>query len=251
MEKKDRFTWFLRLGLLVTIPSLLTLGLFQASAKRELQHSKSKMKLIRKASLPKSTLKERLAYLKPLVTPRLTETLSLIKKNKTHLTLIVYKKERTLELWFTGKTKKKIKTYKMTASSGKLGPKFKQGDLQIPEGVYRASHLNPNSKFYLSIGLNYPNSNDQKLAEVYKIKDPGGDIFIHGRNVTVGCVPIGDHYIEEVFYLVAQVGLINTKVIIAPSRLPLPNFEKLRVSEHELLVRNKYSRISAELAEYP
>lgn len=61
------------------------------------------------------------------------------------------------------------------------------------------------------------------VAEVEKAKPAkegrtnlGGDIMIHGSNVTVGCVPIGDKAIEDVFYLVAKVGFKNVEIVIAP-----------------------------------
>ena len=138
----------------------------------------------------------------------------------------------------------------MTAFSGKLGPKNQQGDLQIPEGVYRASVLNPNSSYYLSIGVNYPNQNDRKRGLKKKISNLGGDIFIHGRSVTIGCVPVGDHYIEELFYIVGKVGLLNSRIVIAPSKLPLPKLKDMGLDENDALLSEKYSKLAAELTNY-
>ena len=98
----------------------------------------------------------------------------------------------------------------MTGNSGSPGPKRKEGDLQIPEGVYQPLVLNPQSRFYLSIGLNYPNALDQK----YNTDNPGSDIYIHGGSATIGCVPIGDPAIEELFLAVEVVGLQQTMVYI-------------------------------------
>ena len=155
-----------------------------------------------------------------------------------------------MELWVREPELKKLKTYKMFGFSGHMGPKNRQGDRQIPEGIYRASVLNPNSSYYLSIGINYPNANDRKRGSKNKVRDLGGDIYIHGRNATIGCVPIGDHYIEEVFYIVGQVGLLNTRVVISPSRLPLPTLEALKLDPKDDLLKEKYSKITAELTQY-
>jgi murein L,D-transpeptidase YafK len=82
-----------------------------------------------------------------------------------------------------------------------------------------------------------------------KVANVGGDIFIHGRNHTIGCVPIGDQAIEELFYIVSQVGVANTQVIIAPSRLPLPTLQELNLNPQDELLIEKYARITAALTE--
>ena len=133
------------------------------------------------------------------------------------LTLIGLKHEKELEVW--GELNKKwvhIQTYPFTAFSGRLGPKLKQGDRQIPEGIYKISYLNPNSKFHLSMRVNYPNSFDRKMAKKEKRTNLGGDIMIHGKQVTTGCIPIGDTKIEELYFLAQKVGIDNIKVIISP-----------------------------------
>lgn len=103
-----------------------------------------------------------------------------------------------------------------TAFSGFVGPKLKQGDKQIPEGIYSIEYLNPNSKFHLSMKVNYPNKFDRKMAKNDGRDNLGGDIFIHGRDVTIGCIPIGDEAIEEL-YLLAEHSLKNgIQIIISP-----------------------------------
>ncbi|CAA6815602.1 MAG: Putative inner membrane protein, partial [uncultured Sulfurovum sp.] len=127
------------------------------------------------------------------------------------------KHEKVLEVW-TKKNGKNIHlvNYPFTAFSGILGPKFKEGDYQIPEGIYGISYLNPNSKYHLSMRVNYPNAFDKKMARQEKRTNLGGDIMIHGSNVTVGCIPIGDDKIEELYFLAEKVGIRNIKVILAP-----------------------------------
>src|SRR5205814_6993990 len=90
-----------------------------------------------------------------------------------------------------------IKTYRVCAASGGLGPKLQAGDGQVPEGFYEISQFNPWSQFLLSMRVSYPNALDRKL------KHTGGDIFIHGNCVTIGCLPIEDGPIQEL-YIIAK-----------------------------------------------
>jgi len=135
----------------------------------------------------------------------------------SRLTLIALKEEMRLEVW-AGKSDQwvLIKTYDILAASGRQGPKRKKGDRQVPEGVYRIVDLNPNSRFHLSMKLNYPNDYDLRRAESDKRSNLGGDIYIHGKAKSSGCLAIGDAAIEELFVLVAETGKNSVKVVIAP-----------------------------------
>ena len=131
--------------------------------------------------------------------------------------LAAFKEERILQVYskdFNGI--KLIKEYPFTAFSGELGPKLKEGDKQIPEGIYEVEYLNPNSSFYLSIKVSYPNEFDKSKTELSDIADMGGDIFIHGKSATIGCIPLGDLAIEEVFVLTQKAINNGVKVIISP-----------------------------------
>jgi hypothetical protein len=129
------------------------------------------------------------------------------------LTLAAFKREKTLELHSNGRL---LKRYPFTGFSGTLGPKVKEGDRQIPEGVYGAASLNPNSRFHLSIEVGYPNTLEKDAARKEGRDHLGGEIFIHGGRASIGCIPIGNEAIEEVFYLVAKAGLKKTRIVIAP-----------------------------------
>jgi murein L,D-transpeptidase YafK len=121
------------------------------------------------------------------------------------LFLRIFKKESELEVWSRqkpGAPFRLLKTYPIAASSGVLGPKRREGDGQVPEGFYRVQGLNPFSSYYLSIKVDYPNRSDRILGDQ---EQPGGDIFIHGKDVTIGCVPITDDGIRELYVLVEQV----------------------------------------------
>ena len=109
-----------------------------------------------------------------------------------------------------------VREFPWTAYSGHLGPKLRQGDLQIPEGLYRINALNANSKFHLSLRINYPNMFDQHYAQLEARTKPGNNIFIHGKRASIGCIAIGDQGIEDIFVLVVDVGFDKVNVILTP-----------------------------------
>jgi len=136
------------------------------------------------------------------------------------IALVALKDERVLELWAKNKNNwVKIHAYPILGASGHPGPKLKEGDRQVPEGIYRIIGLNPNSEYHLSMQINYPNEYDLARAKEEKRANPGSDIFIHGRSSSVGCIAIGDQAIEEIFYITVITGLDKAKVIIAPNNL--------------------------------
>lgn len=135
----------------------------------------------------------------------------------SELVLVGLKEERQLEVY----ARKAgnfvlLKSYPFTAFSGRLGPKLKEGDRQIPEGIYKIEYLNPNSAYYLSMKVSYPNAFDLQKSRFTDPKELGGDIFIHGKAVTIGCIPVGDPAIEELFLLVGKAMDREVKVIISP-----------------------------------
>lgn len=133
------------------------------------------------------------------------------------ITLVGFKEEKMLQVYCEDSTGcKLIKTYPFTAYAGKLGPKLKNGDKQIPEGIYEVEYLNPNSSYYLSIKVNYPNQLDRKKSRFTDVSQMGGDIFIHGKSATIGCIPIGDEAIEEVFLMTSKANNRKAKIIISP-----------------------------------
>ena len=117
----------------------------------------------------------------------------------------------------------------------------------IPEGIYKITHFNPNSKFYLSLGINYPNENDLKRAFENKITKPGGEIFIHGSDKTVGCVPIGNDGIEEIFFIVHKIKKENVKVVISPVTNDKFSTFLENISKVSPLLAEKYTKIGNQL----
>ena len=147
-------------------------------------------------------------------------------KDKFDLYVAAYKSEGKLEIWMKDENQAKyrlFKTYDFSAHSGILGPKTKKGDLQTPEGLYFIDRFNPDSKFYLSLGINYPNPTDLLRSGQ---DDPGSDIFIHGNQVTTGCIPLTDDKIKEVYILAVEAknsGQSQIPVHIFPFRMTKEN----------------------------
>jgi len=133
------------------------------------------------------------------------------------LGFVVIKEEMALEVWAEGNGNwKHIRTYEILAASGWHGPKLRKGDRQVPEGIYQVTALNPASRFHLSMKLNYPNDYDLQRARDEKRSNLGGDIYIHGKDKSRGCLAIGDTAIEELFVLVAKTKPGNVEVVITP-----------------------------------
>ena len=135
--------------------------------------------------------------------------------------LRVFKSSNEMELWArgddTGKYKL-IKLYHICALSGTLGPKRWEGDRQVPEGLYFIDDYNPQSDYFLSLLINYPNYAD--MVQGNKLK-PGGDIYIHGGCVTVGCMPMTDPVIQEIYTLCMMAKLAGQNYVpvhIYPTR---------------------------------
>lgn len=117
----------------------------------------------------------------------------------SQMLLRAFKKERHLELWAASRADAPlalVATYEICGLSGALGPKRKQGDMQVPEGFYTLSEYNPASSYYLAMQVSYPNLSDRILGD--KI-DPGNEIMIHGRCASVGCLAMSDERIQEIW----------------------------------------------------
>ncbi|WP_245587151.1 L,D-transpeptidase family protein [Aliagarivorans marinus] len=148
------------------------------------------------------------------------------------ITFLASKDSNRLELWADdGSGYRFVHRYLILHASGEAGPKLREGDRQVPEGIYRLTHLNPNSAFHLSIRIDYPNSFDRERAAEEGRHRPGSNIFIHGKADSVGCLAMGDQVIEDLFVLVERVGLENSQIMIAPHdpriRPLLPSAEHL------------------------
>lgn len=168
------------------------------------------------------------------------------------IALLAFKKERNIELWAKDEENKWhfIHHYPLTASSGQLGPKLREHDRQIPEGIYRLTMFNPYSSMHLSMQINYPNQFDKEHASKDGRQRLGGDIFLHGKDLSVGCLAIGNHAIDQLFLLVRRVGLANTRVVIAPNDLRVNQPETDKLSQPKW-IDELYQNIAQELHHYP
>lgn len=153
-----------------------------------------------------------------------------IQRDKLQIYIRAFKSEKEIELWGKNRTDQKyqlIKKYAICRTSGVLGPKRKQGDLQIPEGFYHINRFNPSSSYHLSLGINYPNKSDRILGVKGRL---GGDIFIHGECVTIGCLPMTNDFIKEIYIFCLEArnnGQTKIPVTIFPSQLSDSKFEYL------------------------
>ena len=143
------------------------------------------------------------------------------------LTLIGLKAERRLELWAPNASGQPVRLldYRVIAASGGPGPKLREGDRQVPEGLYRITFLNANSRFHLSLRIGYPNAEDRARAAAEGRTDLGGDIMIHGAGGSIGCLALTNEAIEELFVLAAEMGIEAIQVILVPHDLrghPVP-----------------------------
>jgi murein L,D-transpeptidase YafK len=125
----------------------------------------------------------------------------LISTDNMNVYIEALKYDKVLNVYVKSDTAKKYKffrAYPFCYASGTLGPKRKQGDLQVPEGIYYIDRYNPYSAFHLSLGINYPNASDRILGNKSNL---GGDIFLHGNCVSLGCIAITDEKIKELYLL--------------------------------------------------
>ena len=120
----------------------------------------------------------------------------------SELYLRAFKREAEVEVWGGpgGAPLVLLKRYPICYASGVLGPKRREGDLQVPEGLYEVGRMNPQSSYHLALEVTYPNASDRQRSDK---AHPGGEIYLHGNCVSIGCIAIQDEPIEEVYLLAA------------------------------------------------
>jgi murein L,D-transpeptidase YafK len=109
-----------------------------------------------------------------------------------------------------------LESYEFELGFAPVGHKTTEGDGRTPEGRYMIDRRNPNSEYYLSIGLNYPNEADRAQARERGVS-PGGDIFIHGTNRefrrrddwTAGCIAVSNRDMREIYAMVQDGTIID------------------------------------------
>ena len=151
----------------------------------------------------------------------------------------IFKEDSELEVWKRTKdgTYKLFKTYAICAWSGDLGPKFKEGDRQAPEGFYSITPglMNPRSNYYLAFNTGFPNKFDRVWGRT------GANLMVHGDCSSRGCYAMTDEQIAEIYALGREAftgGQRKFEVQIFPFRMTNQNMLKHRKSEHIDFWRN-------------
>ncbi|WP_200896894.1 L,D-transpeptidase family protein [Devosia soli] len=151
----------------------------------------------------------------------------------------IFKKEAQLEVWkrTTSGQYKIFKTYEICSYSGNLGPKFKEGDYQSPEGFYNISPglMNPNSNYYLAFNTGFPNKFDRANGRT------GSNLMVHGDCKSVGCYAMTDAGIAEIYALARESfkgGNPSFQVQIFPFRMTTAALAQNASSPHVDFWRN-------------
>ena len=159
-----------------------------------------------------------------------------IRPDQFTMTILAFKAENRLEIHAgnSGERQRKIKEFEICASSGKPGPKRFEGDWQVPEGFYHVDRFNPMSSYHLALGINYPNASDRILGNK---KKPGGQIMIHGACVTIGCLPMTNEGIEEIYLYAIKArsnGQLRIPVYIFPAEPGTDQYNQLKKQQPQL-----------------
>jgi hypothetical protein len=136
------------------------------------------------------------------------------------LVFVGLKDEKRLEVYASSNANQPprfIRAYPILGASGNAGPKLREGDLQVPEGIYKIESLNPNSLYHLALRVNYPNEWDRAQAQREGRANLGGDIMIHGSTGSIGCLAMGDEAAEDLFVLAAKTGIESIRVLLCPT----------------------------------
>jgi len=154
-----------------------------------------------------------------------------ISRDSLRIYFRAFKTEKIIELWAKNTSDpvfKFIKEIPICELSGDIGPKRRYRDLQVPEGFYHISDLNPFSKYYLSMQINYPNASDS----IRGVKGHLGNyIFVHGECVSSGCLAITNEGIKELFVWSIEAynsGQEQIEITIYPAHLSDPVYSGLK-----------------------
>lgn len=153
-----------------------------------------------------------------------------ISRDSTRIYLRAFKTEKIIEVWAKNISDSAfvlIRELPICDISGSVGPKRRYRDLQVPEGFYKISGLNPFSKYYLSMEINYPNASDSIRGVRGHL---GNHIFIHGSCISSGCLAITNERIKELFVYCIEAynsGQAEIDMTIFPARLSVANYSGL------------------------
>jgi len=153
-----------------------------------------------------------------------------ISHDNLQVYLRAFKTEKKIEVWAKNTCDSAftlVKEFPICEISGEIGPKRCSRDLQVPEGFYRINELNPYSKYYLSMRINYPNASDSIRGNRAHL---GNLIYIHGNCESSGCIAITDERIKELFVYCIEAynsGQKDISITIFPEQLNDSNYTRL------------------------
>lgn len=206
------------------------------------------------AQTPLKTVEDRVAEFGEVVRQRIEPKFEAagVPYPPKRLVFIAIKKDRVLEVYAAGENDEMrfVSTYPVLAASGELGPKLREGDRQVPEGVYRVWELNPNSNYHLSLWVGYPRAFDLARSAEEGRTEPGGEIMIHGGEASRGCLAIGDEAAEDVFILAALTGVENITVVLSPIDFRKDSLGEMPAGAPPWTCE-VYEELQTELARYP
>lgn len=200
------------------------------------------------------TLQDRLTEFGPAVEARMRGKFAAagLPYPSKELAYVAFKDIRRLQVYGRDDSREPwrfVREYRVQGASGTLGPKIGNGDRQVPEGIYRVEALNPNSRYHLSLRLNYPNESDRAAAQRDGRSDLGGDIMIHGARASIGCLAMGNESAEDLFVLAALAGPEHIRVVISPTDFRDPTSRVPNILSDG--VRELYLSLRAELQRFP
>jgi hypothetical protein len=165
--------------------------------------------------------------------------------------LVGLKKEKQLQVYAAseGGAIKFTWACPILAASGGPGPKLREGDNQVPEGMYKIESLNPNSLYHLALRVGYPSADDRARAAEDGRTHLGGDIMIHGSAASIGCLAMGDPMAEELFVLAADVGSERIELILSP--IDFRAGESISTEGMPAWVAGRYAEIRSRLLTLP
>ena len=225
--------------------SALALGLARAASSQGLVDGAQSPRLVQRPRTAAGVV----AALRPMLRPELLAAFAAAGAPypPRRMTWIALKDERRLELWSDDVVPPaRVAVVRIRAASGTAGPKLAEGDLQVPEGVYAFEGVNPWSQFHLSLRVGYPNALDRRMAAREGRLRLGGDIYLHGNEVSIGCIAVGDRAVEPLFYLAAQLPRDAIRLVIAPWDLRVRDFPTAARG----WVRELYAELAEALADY-
>lgn len=200
------------------------------------------------------TVEDRLAEYGPAARARLVPQFERagIAYPPQRVTFVGLKQERELQVYAanTGGDWRFVRACPILGASGVLGPKLREGDRQVPEGIYPIDLLNPNSRHEISMQIGYPNEYDREQAVLDGRTNLGSEIMIHGGNTSIGCLAVGDEASADLFVLTADTGMTNVTVILSP--VDFRAGKTLSVTNQlPPWTPSLYEQIKARLAELP